>query len=421
MKVLLVSHADAGGGAAIAAHRLHIALQKNGVASEMLVVRKSHDDPSIVQIVQDGWPKLMAGIRRQLARRLMRLQTTSNTVLHSPAVFRTGLAEYINSTDADVVNLHWVCDETISIEEIAEIRKPIVWTLHDTWPFCGAEHYFDPLMTLRFIEGYTKKNRPQEYKGLDLDQWVWRRKIKSWKNKRFLLIAPSQWMAFQAQSSMLFKNQRIHVVSNGLDTEIFRPLDKLLCRKKWNLPADKKLILFGAASSTSDPRKGFNYLRDALNEIASKGLKNKIEAVVFGSKEKPENQCINLVTHYVGNIFDETQLATLYGAADVFVTPSMQDNLPNTLLESMSCGLPCVAFSVGGIPEIIDHGVNGYLVDGFSTKKLAESILLVFDDVSSMAGKKMTDSARLTAERRYRQDIFSNNIEKVFREAVAGS
>lgn len=414
MKILLVSHADGGGGAAIAAYRLHQALRATGVESRMLVLRKTTDDPQVEQFFGSGWRMVRAGIQRQLAQKLVSRQHTANKVLHSPAMFRTGLADYINASDADVVNLHWICEEMISIEEIGKIRKPIVWTLHDTWAFCGAEHYFDPIGAPRFKEGYRSDNRPDGHSGWDIDRWVWQRKVKGWQDQWFHLVAPSQWMADQAKASVLFRDQHISVIPNGLSLDLFKPLDKKFARDAWNLPHDKKLILFGAVSSTSDPRKGFYYLQQALKELAGQGMSETMEVVVFGGGKSNVNHDIGMKTHYIGAARDNVSLAILYATADLFVTPSMQDNLPNTLVEAMACGLPCVGFSVGGIPEIINHGVNGFLVEPFSISELANSMAFLLKKLGGSEGDAMRNSARALAVAQYEEGVFAQRMMAVF-------
>lgn len=419
MKVLLVSHADGGGGAAIAANRLLRAMQKEHIDSQMFVLRKTTDNPQVKQVVNGGWQKVMSGIRRKLARAIIKQQQTENMVLHSPAIFRSGLADCINASNVDVVNLHWICEEMISIEEIAKIKKPLVWTLHDTWPFCGAEHYYDSIndRVLRFKQGYLDDNRPVGHKGWDIDRLIWQRKLKAWKHKKIHLVAPSQWMANQAKDSILFHDQRVSVVPNGLCLNVFKPYDKNFARGVWNLPQDKKLILFGAVNGASDPRKGFDYLRQSLNKLAEQDVSSDVDAVIFGGGELNIHihNDIRMNVHNVGVVKDEANLALLYAASDLFVTPSTQDNYPNTLLEAMACGLPCIGFRIGGIPEIINHGVNGFLASPFSTDELVKYMaLLLISAQSNIISNDMRKSARKSAEDRNAEHLFAQRMMAIF-------
>lgn len=184
------------------------------------------------------------------------------------------------------------------------------------------------------------------------------------------IVCPSNWLADCARDSHVLRDKDITVIPNGIDTTQFKPIDKLVARDVFNLPADKKLVLFGAFGGTDDPRKGFSYLRDALRLLPDE---SDIELVVFGA-DQPQHLDVALAVHQIGRLQDTVSLALLYPACDVFVLPSMQDNLPNTLLESLACGTPCVAFETGGISDLIQHQRNGYLAKLRDTNDLVHGI-----------------------------------------------
>ncbi|MEK7167443.1 MAG: glycosyltransferase, partial [Patescibacteria group bacterium] len=201
---------------------------------------------------------------------------------------------------------------------------------------------------------------------------------RSWKNLDLTLVSLSRWLAQKAGESRLFSQRRIEVIPNSLDTDIYKPLDKDFSRQLFNLPKDKKIILFGAANATSNPRKGFAQLREALSLLS----KNDLLLAVFGSGDSSLD--FGLPVRYFGNLKDDYSLAALYSSADAMVVPSLQDNLPNTVLESMACGTPVVGFNVGGIPDLIDHRVNGYLAKPGDPKDLAQGIAWVIDNGQSL-------------------------------------
>ncbi|WP_239651677.1 glycosyltransferase [Neosynechococcus sphagnicola] len=193
MKPLLLSHGDINGGAARAAFRLHESLLKTGIPSRMHVATK-HSDLHTIYGSENKQQKLASLLRSQVGIQLMRLQKSPNPVLHSPAWLSSGLVKKFNADDADVINLHWICGEFLSVEDIGRLTKPLIWTMHDMWPFCGAEHYNDDSPNARWRLGYHSQNRSPNHKGIDLDRWTWIRKRRAWQSP-IHLVTPSQWLA----------------------------------------------------------------------------------------------------------------------------------------------------------------------------------------------------------------------------------
>jgi glycosyltransferase involved in cell wall biosynthesis len=215
------------------------------------------------------------------------------------------------------------------------------------------------------------------------------------------IISPSRWLAACASQSSLFSGKRIEVIPTGIDLQTFRPGEKLSLRKDLNLPADKKLILFGAINATGDRRKGFDLLHAAIQNLSAE-TREQVEILVFGSNQPRNPPDFGLPVHYLGRITDDRRLVSIYTAADVMVVPSREDNLPNTAVESIACGTPVVAFDIGGMSDIIDHLQNGYLAPAFKADRLAEGIEWVLADmdrhqtISRAARKKAEDSFNIT-------------------------
>ena len=374
MKVLHVNAFDGGGGAARAAMRLHEGLRAHGVESLFATVRPSPGETGVFSPLGKG-RQLAALATRQVAMRIAALQKTpTNQVIHSLGLFPSGLARWINDSDVDVVNLHWICAEALSIREIARIKKPIVWTMHDMWPFMGAEHYDDLDHPGRWRSQYSASNRPINYRGPDLDRFTWARKSRAWGDKVFHLVAPSHWLAACARESALMGGQSCDVIHNPLDTAAFAPIDRNEARGLLGLPLDRKLILFGALGATSDLRKGYDLLVEAIREFERLDGKSNAEVLVFGGPRAGELPGIRLKSHFLGSFSDELSLRVVYSAADVFVAPSRQDNLPNTVVEAAACGVPTVAFNIGGMSDIIAEGETGVLAAPFDSAALAAGI-----------------------------------------------
>jgi glycosyltransferase involved in cell wall biosynthesis len=379
IKVLQVNFSDLNGGAARAAYRINVGLRKLGVESQMLVLDQREVNHFVIMPL-GKYARLLQKIKAVLSQRLLRFQYTKNSVLHSLNYFSNGLADWINRSDFDLVNLHWIGSEMLSVEEISRIKKPICWTMHDMWPFSGAEHYDDLESSGRYQSGYFTHNRPNHYSGPDLDAWVWRRKRKVWNGKLFHLISPSSWLADCAKRSVLFEKQPCKIINNGIDLARFNPVDRKQARSILGLSENKNYILFGAMSSTSDVRKGFHLLLPAIEKLASIfNAGHDIELLIFGASAPNESVGFGLPVHYMGHLYDEVSLAIVYSAADVFAAPSMQDNLPNTLVEALACGTPCVGFNVGGMPDLIEHGLTGYLASKYDVDDFARGLLQILE------------------------------------------
>ena len=407
MKILHLSYSDIIGGAARSAFRIHHSLIKQGLSSQMWVNVKSSTDLTVKDPASKIDRFLNLSRHRFIKYTLNKLLKTKNTIIHSPSFLPSSWVKHINNSDVDIVNLHWIQFEMLSISDIAKIKKPIVWTLHDMWAFCGAEHYTNDD---RWKEGYLKNNRPTYERGFDLNRWTWQRKKKHWKNS-FHIITPSTWLAKCVSNSDLMKNWKVSVVPYAIDTDYWKPLNKNMSRKKFNLPNNVNLILFGAPGGGKDPRKGYDLLLKALEYLK---IEN-IELVLFGQSKPTENEKLKFPIHYMGEIFDDKNLQELYSAADVMVVPSRQDNLPNTALEAQACGTPVVAFNTGGLPDIISHQKTGYIAKAFDTNDMAKGILWVLDNYKNI---NFEVNAREQILQKFSEKNISNSYEDIYKNIL---
>jgi len=371
MRVVFLNTVDSGGGAARAAVRLMHGVREAGVDAKMLVQRKLADDNAVVG--PDGrFGNELAVVRSLLDCAPLGLYPKRNRFIFSTAFLPEKLQHKVDLIKPDIVHLHWLGEGFLRLESLAQFGRPLVWTLHDSWAFTGGCHL--PFDCLNYREKCGFCPTLGSSRQSDLSRWVWRRKERIFKKLNLTVVAPSRWLASCAKSSSLLHGFPIEVIPNGLDLCRFRPLDKLFARQILGLPQDKQLILFGAMSSTSDKNKGFHLLQPALQKLAAKGWKMNVELLVFGSTEPDNAPDFGLRTHYLGRLHDDTSIALLYSAADLFVTPSIQENLSNSVMETMACGTPCVAFNIGGMPDLIEHQHNGYLARPFEPEDLAEGI-----------------------------------------------
>ena len=369
MKILIVNTSDIQGGAARAAYRLHKALLSQDVDSQMLVQSKSSDDLTVLaetSKLRKGFNKLCIKIDRFPVR----LYKERTKTLFSPSWFGfSNIVDKINEINPDIVHLHWTYRGMMKIEDMARIKAPIVWSLHDMWAFTGGCHYDEECKAYEKDCGSCKVLGSD--KENDLSRKIYNRKQKTFsKIENLTIVGLSKWINDCAKNSTLLKDKKHVNLPNPIDTNIYKPFDKEKSRELWNLPKDKKLVLFGAMGATSDPRKGFDKISEALHTFKN----NNIELVVFGSSEPKESQNFGFKTHYLGSLSDDVSLVTLYSAVDVMIVPSLQENLSNAIMESLACGIPVVGFDIGGNSDLIDHQKNGYLAKSFDTLDLSNGI-----------------------------------------------
>lgn len=379
MNILLLNTSERTGGAAVAASRCMAALQKAGVGCRMLVRDKHTNNPDVLSVNDSFISRKINFIRFAWERLILFLCNHFNR----PDLFRVSMANTGNDIsrmpvvkEADIIHIHWINQGFLSLsdlEALAGLGKPIVWTMHDMWACTGichharaCEKYKIQCGTCLFLN--SRKER-------DLSTKIFLKKKNLYKRANLTFVGCSQWLAGLAKQSALCAGKEICSISNPINTSVFHPLDKSKCRSELGLPLNKKLLLFGALNVT-DKRKGVDYLIDALRLMDT----SNIELVVFGQIKADMNELLPLPIHSMGYLCDEGKITMLYNAVDVFVTSSLEENLPNTIMESMACGTPCVGFHIGGIPEMIDHRLNGYVAKYKDSDDLAKGIQWVLEN-----------------------------------------
>jgi glycosyltransferase involved in cell wall biosynthesis len=347
----------------------------NGVESRILTRNKVSADPRVTG-PEGKLSKFLVPLRFHLGLAAAGLQKSANLNFHSINRLPSRWAPGLSSGSDDLVHLHFVAGETMSIEDIGHIRKPLVWTLHDMWAFSGAEHYGDEGSQARWRAGYTRSNRPVSDSGLDWDRSTWQRKKRAWR-RPFPLVTPSRWLAQCARESALFRDWPVSVIPNLLDTQAFQPLDKGFCRQALGLPKDKTIVLFGALGGAQDPRKGYPLLVEALRLWGKSVEPDQVLGIVFGQGEPAAPPELPYRLTWVGHLSDDVALTLLYNAADVMVVPSRQEAFGQTASEALACGTPVVAFAATGLLDIVEDRVTGYLARPFDAADLAAGLTWV--------------------------------------------
>jgi glycosyltransferase involved in cell wall biosynthesis len=411
--VEIVSHSDLIGGASRAAWRLLQALKGEGLDVSMVVAVKRSDDWR----VKGPIGKLKQGIalvRPTVASAVFQLERSPSKGIRSAALLPSRRRQIINSGHADIVNMHWICGETLSISDVGKLKKPVVWTLHDMWAFCGTEHYTTDAREARFRLGYYRENRPENVRGIDLDRWVWRRKRKGWR-RPISIVTPSRWLGECAASSVLMRDWDIRVIPNVVDTTTYRPIDKELSRNVLGLPQEALLIGFGAIKGGANPIKGFDLLLGAL-KLLPRWVVTNLGCVVFGQQEPEKPPSIDMPVHWLGHLYDDVAMALMYSALDAIVIPSRQENLPQIGTEAHSCGCPVVAFNTTGLPDVVVHKETGYLAEPYSEGDLAAGIVWIIEDGTRRA--RLSARARDRALRLWAPSVVVPEYLTAFEDAI---
>ncbi|MEI6515316.1 MAG: glycosyltransferase family 4 protein [bacterium] len=371
MHILHANTFDIEGGAARAAWRLHKGLQALGTQSRMLVQTKTSGDSSVVE--RNSGLARQLGKFRPCAEILPLLPYSGRPPTHwATEWFPTRINRQIDTLNPDLIHLHWICRGFMTIADVGRLSKPVVWTLHDSWPFTGGCHVPGSCPLYRKTCGKCPQLSSTEED--DLSRWIWERKQKDWSRTPITVVTPSRWLADCARSSTLFGNRRIEVIPNGIDSGTYRPIPRQEARRVLALPLDRKLILMSAMNATLDLNKGFRFLEAALQQLAAAGWKDKVELLVVGQTAPSTPVNTGIPTRFLGVLKDDESMQQVYSATDVTVLTSLQENLPNSIMESMACGTPVAAFGVGGIPDLVEHKATGWLTKPTDSADLAAGL-----------------------------------------------
>lgn len=382
MRVLIINTSERTGGAAVAASRLLDALNANGVKAKMLVRDKETDKLMVVG--------LKGGLRQRW--KFLWERWTIFCHLHfsrhhlfdiDTASAGTDITRLPEFREADIIHLHWVNQGMLSLRGIRKILrsgKPVVWTMHDIWPataIChltlGCRRFTSTCQRCRYLPHHGSTN--------DLATKIWKRKKNAFSSGNIHFVACSRWLADEAKKSSLLQGLPVTNIPNPISTRIYHVTDKNEARQRLGLPSDRRLILF-VSQRVTNPYKGMTYLVEACRKIVSEQpqLLNDTALVVLGGHSEELAHEFALPVYPLGYVNDTSRIVDIYNAVDVFVLPSLSENLPNTIMEAMACGVPCVGFKVGGIPEMIDHRKNGYVAAYKNSDDLASGLQWVLDE-----------------------------------------
>ena len=419
VRISHLSTYDVAGGAARAAYRLHKGLNVAGHESRFLALYKKSTDPTVLQFVppRDVATRLRRGLKRRYLERSARDVDGRpvGSTYFSDDRSQHGADALRQLPQTDVLNLHWIAGFIDYRDFFRELppQLPVVWTLHDMNAFTGGCHYDETCGKFREQCGACPQlgsSGPE-----DLSSQIWRRKRKAFsvRGKNLQIVAPSRWLAEETKRSTLLSDCPTRVIPYGIDTESFQPRDRSLAREKHGIPIEAKTILF-VADSTSERRKGLRVLLEGL-----KGLENSEDYffVIIGRGISKEG--LGSRFKMIDFLDDEAALSYVYSAADVFVIPSLQDNLPNTTIEALACGVPTIGSNVGGIPEVVRDGRTGLVVPSGDPTALRQAIV-------SLLGKperrvSMASESRRLALQEYSLHVQTQSYQSLYQELITAN
>ena len=384
MKVALINTSDSGGGAAEACMRLLKALQLQDLDVTMVVQHKTRAEEAVYTVERNIFGRIRSRVNFLLERiPFMLFQERDKQVrfAFSPANAGTDISNSNVIKEADIIHLHWTNSGFLStrdIKKLLALNKPVIWTLHDMWVFTGGCHYSGSCNHFINQCGNCYFLRNPEDDDLSHDGWLNKNDMLP-NAKNLSIVTCSNWLGETAMKSSLLKGVLIQAIPNPIDTALFSPQDQNAAKARWGVNPAAKIILFGAAN-VNHTRKGINFLVQALQFLKGSYVSDTpIEVVIFGKNKHFDVTKLMFPVRELNVITSPADLAEIYSLADVFVSPAIEDNLPNMIMEAMSCGTPVVAFNTGGIPDLIDHQVNGYMAEFKSATDLAKGITEVLD------------------------------------------
>ncbi len=418
MKILFVSTSDNVGGAAVATNRLVKALRSQGVDATMLVRDKTTDWPFVTSLPRKEMGRWRFLLERLTALFHLRLRKRNLWDIDA-GDYGADITLLPQFQQADLIHLSWVNQGMLSLEDIRKIvktGKPVVWTLHDLWPVTGICHY-----TRRcdlFITGCKECQFLPKNVYFDLAKRVWEKKRAVYIESHIHFVACSEWLATMARMSGLVHSLSVSAIPNAIDTNVFHPYDKWEARRRLGLPLYGTNIVLFVSQKLTDARKGATLLVKAIGKIRTyyPMVANNMVVALLGSHSHEFVKSVTFPCIELGYISGDENLAQVYSAADVFVLPSTEDNLPNTIMEALACGVPCVGFNIGGIPEMIDHKLNGYVAELGNTADFSDGIRWLLKNEYEVP---LAENAVRKVKEHYSEEAVAKQYIAVYERALA--
>ncbi|HEY2583555.1 MAG TPA: glycosyltransferase [Mucilaginibacter sp.] len=418
LRVVHLNTYDGNGGAGRGCVRLNLALLNRGIDSKIIVHYKFGKNPAIKTFNLNSVQKAYTAATIIAERILAKLYLKPGRTPFSFAWFGRSVIHHPDVKNADIIHLHWVNHGFLNpshLAEIAELNKPVVWTFHDSNAFTGGCHvrYTCDHFQRQCGDCPLLKNASSN----DISHAIWKQKNKAYQVLNFNVIAPSSWMLNSLKTAGLMTGKSARRIPNTLETDIFKPVNKIEAKRRLGLPIDKFIFLSGFMPSRKDLHKGTSYLLESLDLLKERlgATADEVELVIFGNRNTEDLPDFPFKANFLGTISDDEKLATCYAAADAFLIPSLEDNLPYTVMESLSCGTPVIAFTTGGIPDMVQHEYNGYLAKYRSSESFADGMEWI---IKHPEKEKLQQQARQTVMEKFSENIIADKHIELYRELL---
>lgn len=421
LKVLFLNTFDKYGGASIALHRTVKSLEKYRDIQAKILVQNKDDVQANVFPAQKGYVgKKKALFRFAMERLYFSWQEKAKEFRYqfSPANIGIDISKHKLVQEADILHLHWINFGFLSLkslEKLQKLGKPIVWTLHDMWAFTGGCHYAKDCQNYEQSCGHCQFLK--KAKTDDLSYKIHVKKQSIFSQNLIHFVTCSHWLKTLADKSSLLKNAPVRHIPNPIDTNFYKVSHKTVLQKKYHLQENKFWLLFGAMN-IADKRKGFLYLKESLEILKNQypEIQEDLHLLVFGKSSEEMLASLSYPTHNLGVIKEQEKMVEAYNLANAFIIPTLEDNLPNTVLESLACQTPVLGFEVGGVPEMVTHQENGFLATYKNSKDLAEGILWLWR-IWKHEPKKykiLQENARNTILEKYNEKLISQQYADLY-------
>ncbi len=399
MKISFISYCDGGGGAAKAVFNLYKSFKKKTYC-KLIVIDKREKNNEIILHQKGIIGKIFRRLRYLVAQLIFLNQ---KFYVMSLNIINSNLGKKINKLKFDIVNLHWINCETISLSEIKKINKPIVWTLHDMWPISGIYHYN---LDKKYFNAETKNIIIKKYFNF-LDRLTKNRKQKLFTEKRINIISPSKWLLDEAKRTNIPFGEMINI-PNPINTKIFKKKKNITyLKRKYQIPLDKKILLFSSLK-LDDKRKGY----DVIKKLINMKINRNYIFIFFGINNYINKEKYPLNVKFIDETYKENKIVEIYSISDILLFPSIIDNFPNTILEAMSCNLPCVAFNCYGMKEIISHKKSGYLVKPYSVEDFTKGVNFILNN------KKKFNKINIIVKKNFSYNIIKKKYNNFFKKII---
>lgn len=416
IKILSICTSDNSGGASKAAYRIHLATKSQGLYSRMLVKYKTVIDADIMEI-QNFKPKNMLFdfyfyIQNKIQSRFQKYKWRKYIIKEN--VFMSDLRSTpiynsLQKVDYDILHLHWINLHFLDLNELKKVNKPIIWTLHDCWPFTGVCHYF--YNCNKYVNSCGSCHYLSSNDHNDLSYQIWIKKKEIYKKIKLHIVCPSSWLADAARKSSLFSNIPITVIPNSIDSNFYVPGNRKNACIALKLDINKNYILFSAMNAINDKRKGLQKLEEALLLITKEIDTSEYELLIVGADKPFETLELGINVKYLGQINSNSEMVLVYQSATITIVPSLSENLSNGIMESLSCGTPVIAFNIGGNSDLINHKVNGYLAESFNVEDLAMGISWC---IKNYYKKNLSSNSRLKVLENYTLEKIGKEYKKLY-------